>query len=587
MIGGGDSLPLRARGLIGDTATAALVAADGTIDWWCPGRFDAPAALFRLLDPAGGAVRVGPSGPPRAGAQAYGDGDNALHTTLPAGNGAELEVTDFFPWFRDSPGGRIVRILEARRGDVDVDVDVVPGSAFGPAREVSTWSEGMVFDGVIVRTGQPFDQRTSRLRLQAGERTVVTIDSLGGSVSPLRVDDAFDLLDRTTTAWRSHLAPLTYDGPYRHAVERSLLALKALTHGATGTVVAAATTSLPEQVGGERNWDYRYAWIRDASLAIDASYDAGLTEESERFSEWMANLLTGAELPLRPVYHVDGEPLEGGETTLPLAGWRRSQPVRVGNGAADHLQLDFYADVVSGIHVEQMRAGSGAVERVWHQLVRMTDWLAEAWRQPDRGIWEIRSQPRHHVSSKLACWYTLDRMAQLAQARNPLDLDAAGWRLTAKEIVGWLEHHALAADGGLRADPSPDDRADGYLSQVAWRSPWPLDHRIVTKTIDRTLRHLSAGPFVYRYLPESNDGMPPGEGAFLACSFWAVEALARLGRWEEAHERMEALVAFAGPLGLLPEEADPVSGDFLGNLPQALSHLTLVQAALALADGPA
>ncbi|CAA9244408.1 MAG: GH15 [uncultured Acidimicrobiales bacterium] len=586
MIGGGDALPLRARGLIGDTATAALVAADGTIDWWCPTRFDAPAALFRLLDPGGGAVRAGPSGPPRAGVQSYGDRDNVLHTTLQAGNGAELEVTDFFPWFHDSPGGRIVRILEARRGSVDVEVDVVPGSAFGPARDISSWSEGMAFDGVVVRTGHPFDQRTSRLQLHAGERAVVTIDGPKSKATPLRVDDAFDLLDRTTTAWRSHLGPLTYAGPYREAVERSLLALKALTYGQTGTVVAAATTSLPEHVGSERNWDYRYAWIRDASLAIDASYDAGLTEESERFSEWLGGVLRGAELPLRPVFSVDGEPLEGGETELALAGWRRSQPVRVGNGAEHHLQLDFYADLVSGIHVEQMRDANSAVERMWPQLARMTDWLAEAWQQPDRGIWEIRSEPRHLVSSKLACWYALDRMAELAAARNPLDLDAFGWRTASREIVAWLERHGLAADGGLRADPSVADRADGYLSQVAWRSPWPLDHRIVTKTVDRTLQQLSVGPFVYRYLPDSDDGLPSGEGAFLACSFWAVEALARLGRWEEAHERMEALVTFSGPLGLLPEEADPISGDFLGNLPQALSHLALVQAALALAEGP-
>jgi GH15 family glucan-1,4-alpha-glucosidase len=491
------------------------------------------------------------------------------------------------PW-QGTPTGRIVRILTARQGRVDVDLDVVPGSNFAAARDVDAWSTGIGFDGVVVHTGCSMDGRSGRIRLESGEHAVIVIERAGERrPEGLSLDGAFDLLDRTQTTWRSHLMPMTCDGPYRFNVERSLLALKALTYDPTGTMVAAATTSLPEFIGGERNWDYRYAWVRDASLAFDATYDAGLTDEAEVFNGWLLNVLTNASWPLHPLYDVDGNSLNGDdETELPLAGWRGSTPVRVGNGAASHLQLDFYADLVSIVHVEQLRSRTSRVGELWPDLSQMADWLSEAWKEADRGIWEIRSEPRHNVSSKMACWYTLDRMAELARARDPLDLDAVRWRQAAREIVDWLEVNAIAPDGGLRADPSPQDLSDGSLFQIAWRNPWKHDERVVTKTVDRMIRTLGPGPFLYRYTEHSTDGLPPGEGAFLACSFWAVEALARLGRWEEAHERMEALCGFAGPLGLLPEQADPLTGDFLGNLPQALSHLTLIQAAIALSKGP-
>jgi GH15 family glucan-1,4-alpha-glucosidase len=590
LIGGGDALPLRARGAIGDTGSLALVAADGTIDWWCPGRFDAPAALFRLLDPEGGAVRVGPAGVPRAGEQSYLPGTNVLRTRLPAPEG-ELEVVDLLPWNGRSPSGRIVRIVTALRGRVDVEVDVQPGSRFGPARDVTTWSGGIAFDGIVVQTGCAMDGRSGSIRLEAGERFVVVIEQApdeGRRPEPLSVDGAFDLLDRTTTSWHSHLGPLTYAGTYRADVERSLLALKALTYGPTGTIVAAGTTSLPEHVGGERNWDYRYAWVRDASLAVDATYDAGLTDEAEHFNEWLLHVLDGATFPLRPLYDVDGHPLDpDDEAELALAGWRGSVPVRVGNGAADHLQLDFYADLVSTIHTEQFRREGSRVPDLWPALVRMADWLTTSWARPDRGIWEVRAEPQQLVSSKLACWYTFDRMVELARAQNPLDLDAVRWREAAKDVRAWLDAHALRVDGSLQAVAGEDDSWDGYLVQLAWRNPWPGDDRVVDLTLDRTLEALGEGPFLYRYPVGTQDGFPSGEGAFLACSFWAVEALARRGRWDEAHERMEALCGFSQPLGLLPEQADPQTGEFLGNLPQALSHLTLIQAALALEEGPA
>ena len=364
------------------------------------------------------------------------------------------------------------------------------------------------------------DGRHGRLRLEAGERAVVdarTRSTNVGASKASRSSGALDLLDRTTTAWRSHLSPITYQGPYRADVERSLLVLKALTYGPTGTMVAAATTSLPEVVGGERNWDYRYSWVRDASLAIDAVYDAGLTDEAEVFNEWLLRVLARADrFPLHPLYDVDGRPLDpADEAEHPLDGWRGSQPVRTGNGAAEHLQLDFYADLVSSIHVEQFRREGSRVAELWAPLARMADWLSSAWRSPDRGIWELRSRPRHLVSSKLACWYALDRMVELARARDPLDLDAVRWRESAKEIVAWLDANAIAADGGLVADDSGRGAADGYLVQVAWRNPWPGDARLVDATLDRMIDQLGTGPFMRRYTSELDDGFSEGEGAFL------------------------------------------------------------------------
>lgn len=588
--GGGDELALEERGLIGDTATTALVAADGTIDWYCPRRFDAPASLFRLLDPEGGAVRVGPAGTGRAtGDQFYDRSTNVLRTLLPAVAG-ELEVADFMPWDGTSvrPPGRIVRVLTARRGVVDVEVEVTPGSDFGPARRVNTWSEGVAFDDLVVRTGIPMEGRRGTTTLQAGDRMVVTIDLADPERhhQPLPPDAALQLLDDTAGAWRRHVAPMQYDGPYRTSVERSLLVLKALTYHETGAVVAAATTSLPEDEGGERNWDYRYCWMRDACMAVHASRDAGLGDEADAFTHWLALVLEQTEqsVPIYPVCDVAGESPDE-ERELALAGWRRSQPVRVGNEAKAQIQLDFYNDLVGVVPLDQLLTDGPLLER-WDAIATAIDWLAENWRQPDRGIWELRGEPRQLLSSKLGVWAALDRMARLGAVKNPLDLQAAGWRQAARDVMAWLEASPLATAATKVVDIEDPELLDAAILRMAWSGPWPADHRVVTLAVDRILRNLSAGAHVYRYPADYGDGLPGREGAFTPCSFWAVRALAALGRWEEAHTRMETLCAVGRPLGLLSEQVDPTSGRMLGNLPQALSHLALVQAALSLEAGP-
>ena len=588
-VGGGDALELAQRGLIGDTETAALSGADGTIDWWCPRRFDAPAALFRLLDPEGGAVRVGPADTGRAtGTQTYDPGTNVLRTVLPAAGAAELEVADFMPWSGrgERASGRIVRVVTARRGTVDVEVEVVPGSRFGVPDRVSEWSHGVTFDGVVVRTGAPLvEPRRAATRLAAGERMVVTIDLADDDRhhEPLSADAALRELDTTAEAWRRFLAGSTYAGPYRAQVDRSLLVLRALTNRTTGAVVAAPTTSLPEESGGERNWDYRYAWVRDASLAAEAFRHTGLHEEGDAFTHWLALVLEGGQVPLRPVYGVDGDNVPE-EEELPLAGRRRSQPVRVGNAAGGQRQLDLLADLVSVVHAEQLLGGHPILGR-WDALAALADWTTDHWHEPDHGVWEIRNGPRQLVSSKLACWWTVHHMVGLARAMNPLDLAAVGWQQAERDVMAWLEASPLTATNWRADDGSSEGVLDASLLRMAWRGPWPADHEVVTRTVDRILGHLSAGALLYRY-PPGTDGLPGTEAPFLPCSFWAVCALAAMGRWEEAHERMEAACAVGGQLGLLAEEAHPVSHALLGNYPQALTHLSLLQAALALEPGP-
>jgi GH15 family glucan-1,4-alpha-glucosidase len=587
-----------------------LVAADGTIDWWCPGRFDADATFFRLIDPAaGGALRVGPAaagagGASRLGRQAYDQRTNVVRTRMTA-TGGEVEVADFMPWpgGTERPPGRIVRLVTGLRGPVEVAVELIPGHRFGPAGRVAAWSEGMVFDGLAVRCGLepaavPLDRDratwVASTTLAPGERLVVTVDQLSDDrLQPLSPDGAARLLEGTSLAWARHLEPVAYDGPYRAAVERSLLAVKALTHHATGGLVAAATTSLPEVVRGERNYDGRYAWIRDACAAARIFRACDLVEDAEASERWLRTVIEGGELPLAAVFDVEGGPAPP-EEELGLPGRQRSQPVRVGVAQSEEgpaRQLDLYGDVVATV---QGAGRGGPLTAVRQDLYRMADWVADHWDQPDVGVWGVRGAPRPFVATRVQCWYCLDRMIRLARAHNPLELATVGWQEAAAEILTQLEREGLAgATGGLRRELATaggldQDLPDAALLRVAWQGPWPADHPIVRDTVDRVIRQLSNGPYIYRYPLEVDDGAPGTPGADMVASFWAVRALAATGRWEAAHQRMEGLTGAPaqGPLGLTAAGADPLSGELLGNYPSSAAHLALVAAALALAAGP-
>ncbi|MDQ2724484.1 MAG: DUF5911 domain-containing protein [Actinomycetota bacterium] len=608
MITDADRVPLAARSWIGDGGTGATVAADGTIDWYCPDRFDGPAALGRLIDPAAGAVRVGPRRqapdsrrrlPPAR--QDYVAGTMTTRTTS-QGPGFVTVTDDLMPWpgSSETPPGRIVRVVTARSGPVDVELEVVPGTAYGPARSTSVWSEGMAFASTVVRSGleaAPVALDRDHIlwravrRLEPDEAMVVTIDRGDHphhhALSP---DAARRLVDDTTTAWRTWIGGLTYGGLYGAQVERAALTIKALTWYRGGAPVSAGTAGLPRRAGGERNSDGRMVPWRLATGVAGVFGRIGFAEDAEAAEAWLRGGVETSARPWPTFADVEGGPLPEAEE-LPVAGWRRSQPVTIG-GPTPLLDLDLYGDVAGAISASGRRRSDGApdtagpLSAAWPALVAGADWLSDHWRDPDSGVWRIGGPARDLVASKVQAWVALDRMARLARAANPLDLDAAAWGQTAADIAAWCEAEGLAMDGGLRLEPSPEDLPDAALLRVAWSGPWPPEHPIVVRTVDRVIEQLSVGLAVHRYPTSVDDGTAGSDSPDVEASLWAVRALARLGRWEEAHARMEAVCSLANPGGLLTSAADPASGELLGNLPDAGAHLALIQAALALQEGP-
>ncbi|MCU4184305.1 hypothetical protein K6U06_08020 [Acidiferrimicrobium sp. IK] len=606
---------------MGDGVGGALVAADGTVDWYCPGPLDGRPVLSALLDANGGALRVGPVRPggdrhrlPPSSA-AYRPGTMVADLDLAAG-GRRVSITDLLPWSGpgEGPPGRLIRIVTALAGPVDVEVDVAPGGGYGPSRTAVPFGEGLVADRVVIRAGEPL-LPTGRgrsehgwgcvRRLGTGERMVVTVDRLDEDRHPpLSVDAALRALEATETAWRSWLAPLSYSGPYRPAVERAVLALRSLSPWDGGPPAAAGTTSLPRRAGGERTADDRYVRWRDAAAAASVMARVGLLDDASAAEEWLRRAAEGTPVPWPSMLAASTghpPPLE----ELALAGWRGSQPVVVGR--SDPLDADLYGSVVTAIsastvlgadaavwagHPADLRSAApggrlaGPLSAAWPALVGAIDHLADHWSDPDGGVWALDGPPRSLTATRVQAWVALERMARLARAANPLDLDAVGWQQEAAAVLRALERDSLAAGGGLKMDTGPAQHADAALLRLAWSGPWPPEHPLVVATVDRVLERLSSGAVLHRYPAELDDGRAGADSPDLVASLWAVRALATLGRWEEAHDRMERICALGGPLGLLSEAVDPLSGEMLGNRPSAGAHLALLEAALALEAGP-
>ncbi len=606
MITAASRVPLAARGWIGDGVRGALVSADGTIDWYCPGSLTGPPACWSLLDPAGGAVRIGPvraasdAGrrlPPYR--QSYRAGSNTLETVLRDATGGQLWIVDLLPWA--GPGqavpGQVIRVVTAPAGPVEVEVEVMPAGPWGPAQEVSAFDAGLVVDGMVVRTGfplqfEPLGRDAPRWRgvrqLEAGAAMVMTLEP-SGEAGARSVESARRAAADTDAAWRSWLAPLVYDGPYRAAVERSLLVVRSLS-GLTGPPSGAGTTSLPRRTGSERGADDRWVRVRDAATATSTWAGAGFPEDAEAAEGWLRQVIGDLPLPWPGAVDVDGQPVPDREE-LNLAGWRRSQPVVTGR-TPGLVDLGLYGDVVAAYGASTIGPGGAGglapLSSAWPALANAVDWLADHWGEPDAGGWESAGPPGLLVASRLQVWSALDRMARLGWAANPFDLQAAAWHQEARQVLAWLEDAAITADGGLRRDGAPGqgDEPDAALLRVAWAGPWPPAHPVVTATVDRVLEQLGSGRFLYRYPPQVDDGHAGPDSPDLLASLWAVRALTRLGRWEEAHDRMEAVVGAGRDLGLLSEAVDPLSGELMGNLPSAPVHLALVEAAVALAGGP-
>ncbi|MCI4351078.1 MAG: glycoside hydrolase family 15 protein [Thermoplasmata archaeon] len=587
--------PLVDFGVIGNLHTAALVSRRGSIDWACFPRFDSPSVFARLLDEREGGFQELAPVEPAVATQAYLRSTNVLETRFRLAHGRAVRIVDFMPLAprKEAEGlAMVVRVVHATGGPVRLGLRCHPKFNYGEQsarwRRVAGGHQARS-DGSALTLLQPWPATPESGRLTA-EGVVrpgapIAVEIIWGTARPTDAAPA-SLLAETTRFWRrwsnSGRAPYREIGHDSAAhVLRSELALKLLSYEDTGAFVAAATTSLPEWPGGRRNWDYRYAWIRDAAFTAQALLILGHVAEAKAFLRW-----TVARLPvdavrgtLQVVYGGHGE-TDLTERSLPhLAGYANSRPVRVGNAAAGQFQLDIFGELLDAASVLS-RTDDGFVRGVWTELASVVDSVARYWRRPDHGIWEVRATPRHYTHSKTMAWVALDRGVAIARRL----------RIDDERVVGWAEAADRIRSMVLQRGYNPEQRSfvqtlDGSAVDAAeLRLPMvgllPFTDARVRSTIRRVRNDLSTGPYVFRYRVE--DGIPGAEGAFLPCSFWLVECLARMGERAEAERRLEALLPVGGPLGLFSEACDPRNGRALGNYPQALTHIALLRAVWAL-----
>jgi GH15 family glucan-1,4-alpha-glucosidase len=585
--------PIHDYGVIGDGRTAALVARDGAIDWLCLPDLDSPSVFAALLDDArGGRFELRPEAAHEA-RRRYLPGTNVLETTFTTDTGV-VRVTDAMtlPGATLGPGREIARRVEGLAGRVSLRWRVEPrfgyagvrtrlerrgsipvATAAGDALAICAWPVEALEYGD--------DAVSGRFEVRAGERALLALAATHREplVFPAR-DHVETRLDATIDFWQRWTASLLYRGPWREAVERSALALKLLVFAPSGAIAAAATTSLPEALGGERNWDYRFSWIRDSSFTLEALLQLGCHAEATAFFWWFMHATALTRPRLQVFYRLDGG-AHAPERVLPLAGYCDSRPVRIGNGAAGQLQLDTFGDLFDAVLVYVER-GYPIGRDIGAGLAAMADLVCARWRDPDAGIWEVRMAPRHFTHSKAMCWVALDRAARLA-ARGHLPSRGVGrWQGEAARVRAFVEEHCWSERKQSYVRYAGSDELDASVLLLApYRYADPRSPRLAS-TIEAVRRELGHGHLLYRYT--GDDGLAGGEGVFLCCSFWLAEALALAGHREEAARTMEALLAMASPLGLYAEELDPATGEFRGNFPQGLVHLALISAAVALAQ---
>jgi GH15 family glucan-1,4-alpha-glucosidase len=582
-------LPIADHGIIGDLETVALVGVDGTIDWYCPGRFDAPSVFGSLLDSTrGGFYRIAPVGEGWTYRQLYYPGTNVLISRF-LGDPGVVEVIDFMP--TDEPG-RLVRRVIGIRGDVQMAIEVEPRFDYGRAEHETTADDsGAVFVSpdlsLTLSSSVPLASSGSGA---FAEFTVGDDEARSFVLQPGTERRSYDedevrgLFIEATQYWLDWLKGCSYRGRWSEMVYRSALTLKLLTHKPTGAIVAAATTSLPEQLGGERNWDYRYAWIRDASFTLYALLRLGFKQEAEEFIAWLRDRAREPRMgeggPLQIMYGVDGRAdLE--EITLDhLEGYRGSAPVRVGNGAATQVQLDIYGELLDSWYLFD-KYGRPVFYEGWQAISNLLDWLADNWDRADEGIWETRGGQQHFTFSRLMSWVAFDRAMRIAENRGfPGDL--ARWTAARDAIFRQIHERAFHEERGAFVQHYDTDVLDAsVLLMPLVRFISPTDPRWLS-TLDLITKELVSDSLVYRYNVEASpDGLEGEEGTFSICSFWWVESLARAGRLDQARLSLEKMFTYANHLGLYSEQIGP-TGEALGNFPQAFTHLSLISAAVNL-----
>jgi GH15 family glucan-1,4-alpha-glucosidase len=597
------SKPIGSYGLLSNCNTAALAGSDGSIDWLCLPRFDSPAVFAALLDPRAGHWSITPADDYTV-ARRYEDGSLVLSTTFTTSTGV-VRVRDALVFAdgqrshdigHDAPH-ELVRSVEGLSGTVALVMQLAPRPEYGLVRPLfrQTGDGGRTFGGpnqVIIRSGAPtaIEDGTMRATFAVSDG-----DTVGFSMRWMRAEErtapeptapgqVAARIDDTIEAWRSWEAEHSvYQGPRRDLVRLSARVLQGLTYRPTGAIVAAPTSSLPETVGGERNWDYRYAWIRDASLTLQALYIGACPDEAGEFVSFMTSAAgggAGTEHPLQIMYGIGGEH-DLTERELPhLRGWRNSAPVRVGNGAWGQAQLDVYGELLDVLHRYHERLGALHPE-IQRFVAGLADTAARRWRETDAGMWEMRGEPRHHLSSKVLCWTALDRAVKLAPILDTHGTPEA-WaaeRDAIREAIltrGWSETKQAFAQS---FDSDDLDAAQLLMPLVGFL---PATDARMRSTIEAIARELTQDGLVLRYLNEEGinpDGLTGEEGTFVICSFWLVSCLAQAGELARAEQLFDRLAGFANDLGLLAEEIDGRSGELLGNFPQAFSHIGLITAA--------
>lgn len=583
--------PIGSYAAIGDGRTAALVAADGSVDWLALPELDSPSVFCAVLDARlGGHFTLAPESPHTL-ERRYLPDTNVLETVFSTEHG-KVRVTDAMtlPDGALGPHRELSRRVDGLAGSVPMAWSVEPrfgyaGNSTRVGRRAGTPVATAGGDALAVCS---FDAGTpeaaagaigGRFEARGGTRALIALCAAYHEplVIPTR-DELESRLDATVVTWRRWTASLDYAGPWRDAVVRSALALKLLVHASTGAVAAAATTSLPEEIGGERNWDYRFSWVRDSAFALNAFLQLACGPEARAYFWWLMQASQLTHPRLRVLYRLDGGS-RAPERTLPLDGHRGSRPVRIGNAAATQLQLDTYGEL---LQTAWLYAGFGhRIDRdIARRLAEIADLVCRLWRRPDAGIWEVRSEPRHFTQSKMMCWIALDRALDLAGRGIIPGRHVRRWSSEAQAIREFVETRCFSPEKRSYTRCAGSDELDASLLLGALLSYGDIGAERWAGTIEAVRRELASGPFVQRYT--GADGLGGSEGAFLACSFWLVEALALGGRVPEAVGLMDELVGLANDVGLYAEEIDPATGSHLGNLPQGLSHLALINAALAI-----
>ena len=582
--------PIRDYAAIGDGRTVALVARDGSIDWLPFPSIDSPTVFGSLLDAGrGGSFRLAPEHASEV-SRRYLPGTNILETTFTTETGA-VTVTDALtvPAGGLVPLRELAREIKGIRGTVPIGWRVEPRFGYGGAPQRVGRRRGIPVveagaDAVAVcsfEAGDPGIEVASiggRFEIGEGQSALISLSFAHQEplVFPTRAE-VEGRTEETRAAWHRWSTCSDYQGRWKEAVDRSGLALKLLFFAPTGAVAAAPTTSLPEEIGGERNWDYRLSWVRDSAFTIDALLRVGCAEEAEAFFWWLMQASQLTHPRLQVLYRLDGGP-EAPERTLDLRGYRDSRPVRIGNAAVDQLQLEIYGGVFEAASL-YADAGRHIDHDVAKRLAAMADLVCEIWGLPDSGIWEVRSEPVHFTQSKMMCWVALDRAVKLAGRGHIPDDHADRWRREAAAIRTFIDVHCWSDRLGSYVRAAGMEELDASILTGALFGYDDVAQGRLSTTIDAIRRDLGRGPFLFRYLGE--DGVSGREGAFLTCSFWLVEALVHAGRMGEAAELMDHLVGLANDVGLYSEEIDPEDGAFLGNFPQALTHLSLIGAAVA------